>query len=74
VILFPIHPLTFAVAAFSMTAINMITHCGYRIPIYDWFFATAMGHHVHHSSKEPKNVSVVLTICDRIFGTYQKVK
>jgi len=72
-ILFSIHPLTFAVAAFLMTAVNMVTHCGYRLPVYDWFFATAMGHHVHHSSREPKNISVVLTICDRLFGTFQKV-
>ncbi len=72
-ILFEIHPLTFAVAAFSVTAVTMITHCGYRLPGYDWLFATAMGHHVHHSSREPRNVSVVLTICDRLFGTYQKV-
>ncbi len=34
-ILFPIHPLTFAIGAFSVTAVNMITHCGYRLPIYD---------------------------------------
>jgi sterol desaturase/sphingolipid hydroxylase (fatty acid hydroxylase superfamily) len=40
-ILFPIHPLTFAVGAFSVTAVNMITHCGYRLPVYDWFFATS---------------------------------
>ncbi|MDX1496676.1 MAG: sterol desaturase family protein, partial [Salinisphaeraceae bacterium] len=39
-IVFPIHPLTFAIAAFSLTAVTMITHCGYRLPVYDWFFAT----------------------------------
>lgn len=72
-ILFAIHPLTFAVAAFSVTAVTMITHCGYRLPVYDRFFATAMGHHVHHASREPRNVSVVLTLCDRLFGTYQAV-
>jgi sterol desaturase/sphingolipid hydroxylase (fatty acid hydroxylase superfamily) len=73
-ILFPIHPLTFAIAAFSVTAVTMITHCGYRLPVYDWIFATAPAHHVHHSSREPKNISVVLSICDRLFGTYQKVE
>jgi sterol desaturase/sphingolipid hydroxylase (fatty acid hydroxylase superfamily) len=72
-ILFPIHPLTFAVAAFSVTAVTMITHCGYRLPVYDWFFATARCHDVHHSSREPKNISVVLSVCDRLFGTFQKV-
>jgi sterol desaturase/sphingolipid hydroxylase (fatty acid hydroxylase superfamily) len=71
-ILFAIHPLSFAVAAFSLTAVTMITHCGYRLPVYDWFFATAMGHHLHHSRREPVNVSVVLTLCDRLFGTYRK--
>ncbi len=70
-ILFSIHPLTFAVAAFSITAVTMITHCGYKLPIYDWFFATAKGHYLHHSSQEPTNVSVVLTLCDRLFGTFR---
>ena len=71
-ILFPMHPLTFAAAAFSVTAVTMVTHCGYRLPVYDWFFATALGHHLHHSSRKPTNVSVVLTICDRLFGTFQR--
>ena len=72
-ILFPIHPLTFAVAAFAVTAVNMTTHCNYRLPVYDWFFATARGHDVHHASREPKNISVMLSICDRAFGTFQRV-
>ncbi len=71
-ILFPIHPFTFAVAAFTLTAVTMITHCGYRLPVYDWFFATATNHNLHHSQREPVNVSVVLTLCDRLFGTYRK--
>ena len=71
-ILFDIHPLTFAAGAFLLTAVTMITHCGYRLPVYDLFFATAMGHHLHHSRREPVNVSVVLTLCDRLFGTYRR--
>jgi sterol desaturase/sphingolipid hydroxylase (fatty acid hydroxylase superfamily) len=71
-ILFPIHPLTFFVAAFSLTAVTMITHCGYRIPVYDRIFANSPCHDYHHANRKPTNVSVVLTICDRIFGTYQK--
>lgn len=71
-ILFPIHPLTFAVAAFSITAVTMITHCGYRIPVYDNLFANAACHDLHHANRAPTNVSVVLTLCDRLFGTYQK--
>ena len=72
-ILFPIHPLTFAVAAFSVTAVNMTTHCNYRLPVYDWFFATARCHDIHHTSREPRNISVMLSICDRVFGTFQRV-
>lgn len=71
-ILAPIHPLTFFIAAFSLTAVTMITHCGYRIPVYDTLFANAACHDLHHSRREPTNVSVVLTVCDRIFGTYRK--
>ena len=73
-IVFPIHLFTFAVAAFAMTAVNMITHCGYRLPIYDALFAHAAGHDLHHSTREPTNVSVVLTLCDRVFGTYQRAR
>jgi sterol desaturase/sphingolipid hydroxylase (fatty acid hydroxylase superfamily) len=72
-ILFPIHPLTFAVAAFAVTAVNMTTHCDYRLPAYDWFFATARCHDIHHASREPKNISVMLSICERAFGTFQRV-
>ena len=71
-ILFPIHPLTFFVAAFSLTAVTMITHCGYRIPVYDALFANSPCHDFHHANRKPTNVSVVLTLCDRMFGTYQK--
>jgi sterol desaturase/sphingolipid hydroxylase (fatty acid hydroxylase superfamily) len=71
-IVFPIHLFTFAVAAFAMTAVTMITHCGYRMPVYDSLFATAAGHDLHHSIREPTNISVVLSVCDRLFGTYQK--
>lgn len=71
-ILFPIHPLTFFVSAFSLTAVTMITHCGYRLPVYDRIFANSPCHDFHHANREPTNVSVVLTLCDRLFGTYQK--
>ncbi|HQQ64406.1 MAG TPA: sterol desaturase family protein [Pseudomonadales bacterium] len=71
-IVFPIHPFTFFVAAFSLTAVTMITHCGYRIPVYDTLFANSPCHDFHHANRKPTNISVVLTICDRLFGTYQK--
>lgn len=73
-IVFPIHPLTFAIAAFSLTAVTMVTHCGYKLPVYDKIFANAACHDLHHARREPTNVSVVLTICDRLFGTYQKAE
>ena len=71
-ILFPIHWFTFAVAAFLMTAVNMVTHCGYRLPVCDTLFAHAAGHDLHHTNRKPTNISVVLTLCDRLFGTYQR--
>jgi plant 4alpha-monomethylsterol monooxygenase len=67
-----IHPFTFFVAAFLLTAVTMVTHCGYRIPVYDRIFASSPGHDFHHTNRKPTNVSVVLTVCDRLFGTYQK--
>lgn len=71
-IVFPIHTLTFAIAAFAMTAVTMITHCGYRLPVYDSIFAHAAAHDLHHSNRRPTNISVVLTLCDWLFGTYQQ--
>lgn len=70
-IAFPIHLFTFAIAAFSMTAVTMVTHSGYRLPVYDSIFAPAAGHDVHHTDRTPTNISVVLTVCDRLFGTFQ---
>lgn len=71
-ILAPIHPLTFGIGAFSVTAVNMVTHCGYRLPGYDWLFATSREHDIHHAQREPRNISVMLSICDRLFGTFRK--
>lgn len=67
-----IHPFTFFVAAFLLTAVTMVTHCGYRIPGYDRIFANSPCHDLHHTHRKPTNISVVLTVCDRLFGTYQK--
>jgi len=52
--------------------VTMITHCGYRLPIYDALFAHAAAHDLHHSNREPTNISVVLSLCDRLFGTYKR--
>lgn len=70
-ILFAIHPLIWFVGAFALTAVTMITHCGYRLPIYDTIFANSPCHDFHHANRKATNISVVLTICDRMFGTYQ---
>lgn len=70
-ILGSLHPLTFFVAAFALTAVTMVTHCGYRIPVYDRIFANSPGHDFHHANRKATNISVVLTVCDRLFGTYQ---
>jgi sterol desaturase/sphingolipid hydroxylase (fatty acid hydroxylase superfamily) len=66
-----LHPLTFFIAAYSLTAVTMITHCGYRIPVYDFLFANSPCHDLHHSKRRATNISVVLTVCDRLFGTFQ---
>lgn len=73
-ILFPLHPMTFAIAAFAVTAVNMTTHCGYRLPVYDRIFANSRCHDVHHASREPRNISVMMSLCDRLFGTFQQVR
>jgi len=50
----------------------MITHCGHRLPMHDRLVATAREHDIHHARREPRNISVMLSICDRMFGTFQK--
>jgi sterol desaturase/sphingolipid hydroxylase (fatty acid hydroxylase superfamily) len=39
--------------------------------VWDGQPANAACHDLHHA-RAPTNVSVVLTVCDRLFGTYQK--
>lgn len=43
------------------------------MPIYDWFFATAPQHHVHHAAvlrQANSNYGCNMIIWDRLFGTY----
>ena len=43
------------------------------MPVYDWVFATAMQHHVHHAHKREQadsNYGCNIILWDRIFGTY----
>ena len=56
-ILFHPHLFTFAVAAFAMTAVTMITHCGYRLPVYDTLFAVDKDERPQPQMAESWNVS-----------------
>lgn len=43
------------------------------MPVYDWFFATAQQHHVHHAAvfrQANSNYGCNMIIWDRLFGTY----
>ncbi len=43
------------------------------MPIYDWVFATAQQHHVHHAydrRQADSNYGCMLILWDRVFGTY----
>ena len=43
------------------------------MPVYDWVFATAQQHHVHHAyerRQSDSNYGCMLILWDRVFGTY----
>ncbi|MEM8489828.1 MAG: sterol desaturase family protein [Pseudomonadota bacterium] len=43
------------------------------LPVYDWVFATAQQHHIHHASDRKhsdSNYGCMLILWDRLFGTY----
>lgn len=43
------------------------------LPVYDWFFATAQQHHVHHAlelRQSNTNYGCNIILWDRLFGTY----
>ena len=43
------------------------------MPVYDWVFATAQQHHVHHAYERRQadsNYGCMLILWDRVFGTY----
>ena len=51
----------------------MVTHCGYDLPFYpNGIFASGPMHEPHHGRKEPVNFCVLLTLGDRLFGTYEE--
>jgi sterol desaturase/sphingolipid hydroxylase (fatty acid hydroxylase superfamily) len=70
---FQVHPLIFGVYAAVNTFITMVTHCGYDIPGYPKFlFASAPMHEFHHADKKPVNFCVLLTLGDRLWGTFKR--
>ncbi len=69
---FQVHPLIFIAYAAVNTFVTMVTHCGYELPLYPKsIFAFAKMHEHHHSDKRPVNFCVLLTMSDRLFGTYK---
>lgn len=60
---------------------NVFAHTNYRLPenfdrIVGWIFITPNLHHVHHHYKQPYtdcNYGDVLSIWDRIFGTFSRL-
>ena len=43
------------------------------MPVYDWLFATAQQHHVHHARERRQadsNYGCMIILWDRVFGTY----
>jgi sterol desaturase/sphingolipid hydroxylase (fatty acid hydroxylase superfamily) len=43
------------------------------MPVYDWVFAVAQQHHVHHAHKRDQadsNYGCNIILWDRLFGTY----
>jgi len=63
------------VGAFSMWS-GTLNHSNLPLksmPVYDWFFATAQQHHVHHAHlrrQADSNYGCNIILWDRLFGTY----
>lgn len=69
---FKVHPLIFVTYAAVNTFVTMVTHCGYDLPLYPKsIFASAPMHEHHHGGKKVVNFCVLLTMSDRIFGTFK---
>jgi exosortase len=67
-----------AVFVVAATVVSLVAHANVRLPEYldstlRWFLVTPAVHAVHHSSFQPEtdsNYGTILTVWDRIFGTY----
>lgn len=67
-----VHPLVLFAYAAANTFITMVTHCGYDLPLFPKsILASAPMHELHHGGKKPTNFCVLLTLGDRLFGTFQ---
>ena len=61
---------------------NVAAHAHYRLPdlldrVLSWVFITPNAHHVHHHESQPftdSNYGDVLSIWDRLFGTFRRMK
>lgn len=61
---------------------NVAAHAHYRLPdrldrVLSWVFITPNAHHVHHHESQPytdSNYGDVLSIWDRLFGTFRQMK
>lgn len=68
-----VHPLVFVAYAAANTFITMVTHCGYDLPLFpNKLLASAPMHELHHGGGKPTNFCVLLTLGDRLFGTFKR--
>lgn len=66
------HPLVMTAYAVANTVAMVVTHSGYDLRFYPrWLFPAASAHELHHTEREPTNLSVVMTFGDKLFGTYK---
>lgn len=69
---FRVHPMVFVTYAALNTFITMVTHCGYDLWWYPKsVFASAPMHEHHHCGPKPPNFCVLLTLSDKLFGTFK---
>ena len=71
--LFGVHPLVFIAYAMLNTFVTMVTHCGYDMAWYPKSLFASAPMHEHHHAKVAKtsNFCVLLTLGDRLFGTFK---
>ncbi|WP_319457652.1 MULTISPECIES: sterol desaturase family protein [unclassified Mycobacterium] len=67
-----VHPMVMVAYAVANTTAMVVTHCGYDVRFYPrWLLPPASGHELHHTEKQPTNLSVVMSFGDKFFGTYK---